>query len=74
MLVFKDTGPGLVLPKVETWRWMLKADWLRDEGSDAVVEVSCMLTAGSEARVGTLATWQQEASYCRQDTGLGAGS
>lgn len=56
MLLFKDMGPGLELPRVETWRWMLKIDWLRDEGWGGVVGVSCMLTTSSEA------TLQPEAS------------
>lgn len=26
--VFKDMAPALELLKAETWRWMLKTDWL----------------------------------------------
>jgi hypothetical protein len=28
LLVFKDVGPVLELPKAETWRWMVRTDWL----------------------------------------------
>lgn len=62
MLVFKDACPGLELLKVETCCWMLKTEWLGDEGLDGIVGLSCMLTASSEARVRTLATSQREAS------------